>query len=130
MSWTIEFHEDFDREFQGFDDRVQDEILAKLIVLEKEGPNLGRPHADTLNGSAHPNMKELRVSAAGGIWRIAYAFDPGLNAILLAAGDKRSVNEDRFYRDLIRLGRQPVCRSSGDIMMNYARAGRPLWAER
>ena len=77
MSWTIEFHEDFDRVFQGFDDRVQDEILAKLIVLEKEGPNLGRPHADMLNGSTHSNMKELRVSAAGGIWLIAFAFDPG-----------------------------------------------------
>ena len=82
MSWTIQVHEDFDREFQGFDDRVQDEILAKLIVLEKEGPNLGRPHADTLNGSAHSNMKELRVSAAGGIWCIAFAFAPGRNAIL------------------------------------------------
>ena len=33
MSWTIEFHEDFDCEFQVFDDRLQDEILAKLIVL-------------------------------------------------------------------------------------------------
>ena len=103
MSWTIEFHEDFDHEFQGFDDRVQDEILAKLIVLQREGPNLSRPHADTLNGSAHSNMKELRVSAAGGIWRIAFAFDPARNAILLAAGDKRGVNEGRFYRDLIRL---------------------------
>ena len=93
----------FGREFQGFDDRVQDEILAKLIVLETEGPNLGRPHADTLNGSAHSNMKELRVRAAGGIWRIAFAFYLGRNAILLAAGDKRGANEDRFYRDLIRL---------------------------
>jgi hypothetical protein len=103
MSWTIEFHEDFDREFQGFNDRVQDEILAKLIVLEKEGPNLGRPHSDTLNGSAHSNMKELRVSAAGGIWCIAFAFAPGRNAILVAAGDKRGANEDGFYRDPIRL---------------------------
>jgi len=82
MSWTIEFHWDFECEFQGFDDRVQDEILAKLIVLEKEGPNLGWPHADTLNEPAHSNMKELRVSAAGGIWRIAFAFGPGRNAIL------------------------------------------------
>ena len=82
---------------------MQDEILAKLIVLEMEGPNLGRPHADTLNGSAHSNMKELRVSAAGDIWCIAFAFDPGRNAILLAAGDKRGANEDSFYRDPIRL---------------------------
>ena len=103
MSWIIGFHEDFDCDFQGFDDRVQDEILAKLIVLEKEGPNLGRPYADTLNGSAHSNMKELRFITAGGIWRIAFVFDPGRNAILLAAGDKRGANEDRFYRDLIRL---------------------------
>ena len=103
MSWTIESHEDFDREFKGFDDRVQDEILAKLTVVEKDGQNLGRPHADTLNGSAHSNMKEMRVSAAGGIWRIAFAFDLGRNAILLAAGDKRCANEDKFYRNLIRL---------------------------
>ena len=81
MSWTIEFHEDFDREFQGFDDRVQDEILAKLIVLEKEGPDLGRPHADTLNGPAHSNMKVLRVSAAG-------AF--GASPLLLTPGATRS----------------------------------------
>ena len=33
MSWTIEFHEDFDHESQGLDDKVQGEILAKLIVL-------------------------------------------------------------------------------------------------
>ena len=82
---------------------MQDEILAKLVVLKKEGPNLGQPNTDSLNGSAHSNMNELRVSAAGGIWRIAFAFDPRRNAILLAAGGKRGANEDRFYRDLIRL---------------------------
>ena len=91
---------------------LQDEILAKLIVLEKEGPNLGRPQADMLNGSTHSNMKELRVSAAGSIWRIAFAFDPGRNAILLAAGDKRGANEDSFYRDLIRLA---VSRFAGHL---------------
>ena len=47
-------------------------------------------------------MKELRVSAAGDIRRIAFAFDPGRNVILLAAGDKRRANENRFFRDLIR----------------------------
>ena len=56
-----------------------------------------------LNGSAHSNMKDLGVSAARGIWRIAFAFDAGRNAILLAAGDKRGANADRFYREMIRL---------------------------
>ena len=66
MSWIIEFHEDFDHEFQGFDQRVQDEILVRLIVLEREGPNLGRPRVDTLNGSAYPHIKELRVGVNSG----------------------------------------------------------------
>ena len=103
MSWIIEFHEDFDHEFQGFDQRVQDEILVRLIVLEREGPNLGRPHVDTLNGFAYPHIKELRVGVDSGAWRIAFAFDPTRRAILLTASDKRGVNEYRFYRGLIRV---------------------------
>jgi hypothetical protein len=70
-------------------------------LLEREGPQLGRPHADTLRGSRHANMKELRCNAGGGFWRIAFAFDPDRNAILLAAGDKSGGSERRFYRQLI-----------------------------
>jgi hypothetical protein len=62
---------------------------------------LGRPHADTLRGSRHANMKELRCNAGGGVWRIAFAFDRDLKAILLAAGEKSGGGERRFYRQLI-----------------------------
>ena len=61
-----------------------------------------RPRADTLNGSRHANMKELRFSAAGGEWRVAFAFDVKREAILLVAGDKSGGSEKRFYRELIR----------------------------
>jgi hypothetical protein len=47
-------------------------------------------------------MKELRLSAAGGEWRVAFAFDPRRRAILLVAGDKSGGSERRFYRELIR----------------------------
>ena len=57
---------------------------------------------DTLNGSHHANMKELRFSAADGEWRVAFAFDTKRKAILLIAGDKSGVSEKRFYRELIR----------------------------
>ena len=57
-------------------------------------------------------MTELPFSAAGGIWRIAFAFDTARKAILLAAGDKRGANEDSFYRDLIRLA---VSRFAGHL---------------
>lgn len=60
-----------------------------------------RPGADTLAGSKHANMKELRFEAAGGVWRAAYAFDPDRKAILLVAGDKSGVSQKRFYKSLI-----------------------------
>lgn len=62
---------------------------------------LGRPHADTLPGSRHANMKELRLSAANGVWRVIFAFDPERQAILLPAGDKAGVSQKRFYKALI-----------------------------
>lgn len=101
MSWTVEFEEAFEAEFDTFDEVVQDAIFARLILLKREGPQLGRPHADTLSGSRHHNMKELRVNADDGVWRIAFAFDPDRKAILLAAGDKSGGSERRFYKQLI-----------------------------
>ncbi len=47
-------------------------------------------------------MKELRFSAAGGKWRVAFALDPRRRATLLVAGDKSGGSEKRFYRELIR----------------------------
>jgi hypothetical protein len=46
-------------------------------------------------------MKELRFDADGGVWRVAFAFDPERKAILLVAGDKAGVAMRRFYRNLI-----------------------------
>jgi len=94
--------DEFEPEFDALREDVQTEILALSIVLEEFGPQLGRPHVDTLKGSRHANMKELRFSAADGEWRVAFAFDPRRRAILLVAGDKAGVGGKRFYRELIR----------------------------
>lgn len=56
---------------------------------------------DTLKGSKHSNMKELRFDAAGGVWRFAFAFDPNRHAIVLCGGDKSGSSERRFYQKLI-----------------------------
>ena len=69
------------------------ELLALSRLLQQFGPQLGRPRVDTLNGSRHANMKELRFSAADGEWRVAFAFDPTRSAILLVAGDKSGVSK-------------------------------------
>jgi hypothetical protein len=101
MIWIVAFHEDFMPEFQSFSDRVQDAIFARAGLLEREGPQLSRPFADTLAGSTYANMKELRVSADGGVWRVAFAFDPERRAILLVAGNKTGRDQRRFYKLLI-----------------------------
>lgn len=101
MPWTVRNHDDFDAEYDALPEAVQDEILAMAGLLALYGPRLGRPHADTLAGSRYANMKELRFSADGGVWRVAFAFDPEREAILLIAGDKAGVAQKRFYKTLI-----------------------------
>jgi len=102
VRWAVEIGEDFEAEFDALPTQVRTEILALSLVLEQFGPQLGRPRVDTLSGSRHANMKELRFSAADGEWRVAFAFDPKRRAILLVAGDKSGGSQKRFYRELIR----------------------------
>ena len=102
MAWTVEIGNEFEPEFDALHEDVQLEILALSRLLQKFGPQMGRPRVDTLNGSRHTNMKELRSSAADGQWRVAFAFDPKRKAVLLVAGDKSGAGEKRFYRELIR----------------------------
>ena len=71
MPWNVVFHPAFAREYEMLAPAVQDELAAFLVYLQDVGPALRRPHADTLNGSKHSNMKELRFSASKvfGGWR-------------------------------------------------------------
>ncbi|MEL7524229.1 MAG: type II toxin-antitoxin system RelE/ParE family toxin [Pseudomonadota bacterium] len=102
MNWIVNFHDDFAAEFAEFETDIKQEIAALTYLLEEFGPQLGRPHADTLNASKHANMKELRFKASDGVWRLAFAFDPDRAAILLVAGDKSGVSEKRFYKQLVK----------------------------
>jgi hypothetical protein len=103
MLWEVEFDEDFADEFAARDDAFKIELAAKVVLLRQFGPQLGRPHVDTLKASRHVNMKELRFWTSDGVWRVAFAFDPTRAAILLVAGDKSVMSERRFYRELIKL---------------------------
>jgi hypothetical protein len=101
MPWTVQFGDEFDDEYRTLNEDVQDALLAAVTLLENVGPELGRPFVDTLKGSKYANMKELRFSASRGVWRVAFAFDPSRQAVLLVAGDKTGVSQTRFYRSLI-----------------------------
>jgi hypothetical protein len=99
--WPVRTTDDFDVWFADLDDDAQAEVIATVGLLKLLGPRLGRPHADTLNGSRYANMKELRANTAHAILRIAFAFDPERRGILLVGGDKSGVGKKLFYRQLI-----------------------------
>ena len=101
MIWTVLFHLAFEAEFKTLPIALQDELLAHALLLREFGPNLGRPTVDTLNDSKHANMKELRFNWEGQVWRLAFAFDPQRQAILLISGDKGGTDQKRFYTRLI-----------------------------
>ena len=100
MTVDVLFEPEFQKEFDLLPDEVQDELLARVDVLERLGPQLGRPTVDTLVSSSFPNMKELRFKC-NGVWRFAFAFDTSRNAIVLCGGDKEGADQRKFYRDLI-----------------------------
>jgi hypothetical protein len=80
------------------DDEEYDNVIAALEQLEEHGPVTRRPFVDTLEGSAHPNMKELRPrdTKGGAHIRVIFAFDIKSRAILLVAGDKAG-NWTKWY---------------------------------
>lgn len=65
MEWEVEFTDEFFRWWDALSEAVQVSVNAKVILLQKIGPSLSRPHADGDRFSRHPSMKELRVQHSG-----------------------------------------------------------------
>ncbi|TPI46675.1 addiction module toxin RelE [Mesorhizobium sp. B2-9-1] len=100
MAWTVLEHPDFVREREDLNDEVSDKLDEVMLALEEVGPNLGRPLVDTLNGSKHKKMKEIRFNASG-VWRFAFAFDEDRQAVVLCGGNKEGKAQRKFYKKLI-----------------------------
>jgi hypothetical protein len=98
--WAVETTDVFDAWYASLDDSDRANILAALLVLQQMGPQLGRPHADSIKGSSHNNMKELRIQSKGKPLRALFAFDPERTGVVLCAGNKAG-NDKRFYDEII-----------------------------
>lgn len=94
--WDVEFTDQFGAWWDTLGAAEQQAIDAAVVVLERRGPGLGRPLVDTVMGSRHANMKELRA----GTIRVLFAFDSRRSAILLIGGDKRGRWQE-FYEKAI-----------------------------
>lgn len=94
--WDIEVTDQFEQWWDALSVEEQQTIDAAVGLLEQRGPGLGRPLVDTVKGSRHANMKELRA----GTIRILFIFDPRRVAMLLLGGDKRDRWQE-FYAEMI-----------------------------
>lgn len=86
MPWEVEYTDEFGEWWRSLSVKEQEATGVAVQELEERGPALGRPFADTVKGSRHQNMKELRPPE--GNLRVLFAFDPRRMAILLVGGDK------------------------------------------
>ena len=87
--WSVEFHLGFEAWADGLEQQDAEALLAAIRILRDTGPTLGRPLVDTIKGSRHANMQELRPGSTGRTEiRVLFAFDLERQAILLVGGDK------------------------------------------
>ena len=100
-NWEVLLHDAFTEELEQLNESLQDELFAHAKLLANYGPHLGRPTVDTSKDSSYFTMKEMRFSWQQEVWRVAFAFDPHRQAILLVGGNKCGVNQSRFYKRLI-----------------------------
>lgn len=85
MTWDVFFTEIAEAWLDDLGEDDFDRVMAAADLLSEQGPGLGRPTVDSVAGSRHANMKELRT----GTLRALFAFDPERRAIILLGGDKR-----------------------------------------
>jgi len=63
MAWDVEYTDEFEDWWNDLTIDEQDSVESCIPFLNRYGPSLGRPLVDTVRGSRHPHMKELRPPA-------------------------------------------------------------------
>lgn len=104
MAWSVKVTEEYAAWFTALikeDLNSATQVAQAVAALREEGPALGRPLVDRIQGSSIHHLKELRPgSARRSEIRVLFAFDPSRSALLLLGGDKAG-NWQRWYRENI-----------------------------
>ena len=109
MAWSVKVTEEYAAWFTVLikeDLSSATQVAQAVAALREEGPALGRPLVDRIQGSKVHHLKELRPGSAGrSEIRVLFAFDPTRSALLLLGGDKAG-NWQRWYRQNIPIAEQ------------------------
>ena len=101
--WKVNATEEYEEWYKFLDKDSMSELYYLTELLKLNGPELSRPYADIIHGSKKiKNLKELRGRTSESVLRVSFFFDKERKAILLIGGDKKGVNEKKFYKDLIK----------------------------
>ena len=101
VEWEVEYTDEFEAWWGQLTEDEQVDVNVKVILLQRFGPALRRPHAGVISGSKHSQMKVLIVQHAVRPFRVLYAFDPRRCAILLIGGYK--TGDERWYETFVPL---------------------------
>jgi len=97
MAWQVIFSKAVTDWLDRIDDQTYELFQAAVRVLHEEGPSLGRPLVDRIQGSRFHNMKELRPGSSGrSEIRALFIFDPIRQVIVLVVGDKLGLWDDWY----------------------------------
>jgi len=102
-SWQIEFTAEAERWYKALGIEDTKRITAVINRVQRIGPVLGRPFVDSISGSRHHNMKEMR--SIGGNLRALFIFDPRQRAVVLVGGDKTGDWKGWYKRNIPRAER-------------------------
>ena len=91
----MEYTDEFGAWWDALDEDEQEDIAAKVGLLEERGPKLDYPHTSQIRQSRYGNMRELIIQHAGRPYRVLYAFDPRRVCMILLGGDK--TGDSRWY---------------------------------
>jgi hypothetical protein len=86
--------------FEEQAERLQDDVAVVVGLLEQRGVALGFPHSSALGGTKYA-LRELRITSQRLEVRVAYAFDPARDAVLIIGAIKAGMGTDRFYGELV-----------------------------
>jgi hypothetical protein len=110
VAWSVKVTEEYAAWFTAL---IKDDLASAIQVaqavaaLREEGPPLGRPLVDRIQGSKLHHLKELRPGSAGrSEIRVLFAFDPDRSALLLLLGGDKAGNWQRWYRENIPVAEQ------------------------
>jgi hypothetical protein len=100
---------EFARWYKALPQEQANAITARINLVERVGPSLGRPTVDRIHGATDRRLKELRFRTM----RVLFAFASDQRPIMLVGGDKQG-NWKRWYRDNIP--------RAGQGLMDYERS--------